>query len=90
MRIQQKKSARIGLTLLEFCVILHCYGDGIESGHALALQKVIAATFGFLIKMTQNVRYNFLHPLWSAHCSFNVDGSDILVLDIIFLFTVST
>ena len=82
----------LGKLLFEFCVILHCHRDGancedgVEAGHALAFQRVIATALSFLVKMIQDVLHNLLHPLRGAHRLFNVDSPDILVLDIVLLF----
>ena len=58
----------------EFYVILYRHSDGtdredgIESSHALTVHRTIAAAFGFLSELIQNVFYNFLCSLWRAHC----------------------
>ena len=75
---------------LELLVILHRHRNGayskhgIEARHAFALQGVEAVTLGLLVKMLQRVFDNFTNTLRRTHRLFNVNGRNVLVLDVLF------
>ena len=89
-RGDRKLAVILGELLLKLRIILHCHWngadgkDGVEACHALALQGVETVAFGFLVEMLQRVFDNLPNTLRRTHSLFNINGRNILVLDVLF------